>query len=391
MMSKIGLETSPVHMKVSFGKNAHAWNNGGKEHETELVRRLRPEIRRFGCVLKWVDRLKLITTFIPIGMLLRWLRFSDDFRNYMVFPLVALFFGTGNQTPHVSSSIIAAVFRTPDLQLFDYDPDLLLSQTPKMFAFPPLGNMYDKYRQLILAQGGDVALGRGVACVKRKKRSNKYIIIAQDENGQEEEFDEVVFACNAEIALRLLDQPSWKEKKILGNVKYFDDVTVTHEDQEYMEKYYDLDNTRGDQYFVRIDPENPECIDMSFDLTNYQPRVTRSGRHIYQTIFLDAEHRERWNIDEINPDKIILKKWWRQMSHTYGHFLGTVPWIRFIQNTSNTWYCGAYTLINTHEIATISGLAVAHRLGAAYPFGHDPLARKQFAQYLSIAHGKRLG
>jgi hypothetical protein len=29
---------------------------------------------------------------------LRWFRFSDDFRNRMVFPLVALFFGTGGPT-----------------------------------------------------------------------------------------------------------------------------------------------------------------------------------------------------------------------------------------------------------------------------------------------------
>jgi hypothetical protein len=28
---------------------------------------------------------------------LRWCGFSDDFRNEMVFPLTALFFGTGNQ------------------------------------------------------------------------------------------------------------------------------------------------------------------------------------------------------------------------------------------------------------------------------------------------------
>lgn len=31
--------------------------------------------------------------------LLRWCGFSDAFRNEMVFPLTALFFGTGNQVP----------------------------------------------------------------------------------------------------------------------------------------------------------------------------------------------------------------------------------------------------------------------------------------------------
>ena len=48
----------------------------------------------------------------------------------MVYPLVALFFGTGNQTPKVSAAIIARVFRDPSLALFEYDPESLLSQTP---------------------------------------------------------------------------------------------------------------------------------------------------------------------------------------------------------------------------------------------------------------------
>ena len=65
----------------------------------------------------------------------------------------------------------------------------------------------------------------------------------------------------------------------------------------------------------------------------------------------------------------------------------TVPFVRFIQNTKKTWYCGSYTLFNTHEIAVCSGLAVAVRLGAEYPFESDVFATKQFDQYLKYSHG----
>ena len=34
-----------------------------------------------------------------------------------------------------------------------------------------------------------------------------------------------------------------------------------------------------------------------------------------------------------------------------------------------------------------AGLAVAERLGAPYPFAHDPLAVQQFDTYLRLAHG----
>ena len=53
-----------------------------------------------------------------------------------------------------------------------------------------------------------------------------------------------------------------------------------------------------------------------------------------------------------------------------------------LQGRKNSWFCGSYTLVNTHEIAIISGLAVAERLGAPYPFQDDKLALKQFETYL---------
>jgi hypothetical protein len=51
---------------------------------------------------------------------------------------VALFFGTGNQTPNVSAAVISRVFLDPDLRLFDYCPQRLLNSVPQMFAFPVL-------------------------------------------------------------------------------------------------------------------------------------------------------------------------------------------------------------------------------------------------------------
>ncbi len=61
--------------------------------------------------------------------------------------------------------------------------------------------------------------------------------------------------------------------------------------------------------------------------------------------------------------------------------------MRFLQNRRHTWHAGSVTLFNTHEIAVMSGLAVADRLGAPYPFSHDKLATQQFDTYLKLAHG----
>lgn len=104
-------------------------------------------------------------------------------------------------------------------------------------------------------------------------------------------------------------------------------------------------------YFIRSYPSDKKKVEMSFDLTNYQPQFkgysahgiapTTDGevegegegsdsgsdendkkdstggkkefKHVYQTIFLDRDGSENlWSRDEINKDEIILEKWWKQ-------------------------------------------------------------------------------
>ena len=93
-------------MMISFGKNETAWNNYPDQFQTPLVREMAEDIRRLGAVLKWVNRLEPIFVIIPIKLVLRLWRFNKKFGDLMVYPLVALFFGTGNQTPNVSAAIV---------------------------------------------------------------------------------------------------------------------------------------------------------------------------------------------------------------------------------------------------------------------------------------------
>lgn len=364
-------------MMISFGKGKTAWTNYST---TDLVRRLAPEIRRFGRTLEIINKWAVFFIFMPIALVLRLFRYSDEFRNCMVFPLTALFFGTGNKTSRVSAAIMARVFLDKDLRLFDYDPKLFLSQTPEMFAFPRLDEMYET---IIRKCGVDFYGGRAVKSVRRKNS----LVYVTDEYDVVDIYDYIIFACDAETVLSVLKGPSHMERRVLGNVKYYNDLIVTHEDKEYMDRYYEV-HLDKDQYFVRTYDWNPEKIEMSFNLSNYQPQLKRSRRNVFQTIFLNDKLSAAWTEREIRRSKVLLTKWWRQFSHSWSHFAFTVPFMRYLQGQRRTYYCGAYTLINTHEIAIISGFAAAARVGAAYPFPQDKLAASQFERYMLIVHGR---
>lgn len=108
---------------------------------------------------------------------------------------------------------------------------------------------------------------------------------------------------------------------------------------------------------------------------------------MYQSIFLDDATKDGWTVGELSEDLVLKKRMTRQFSHSWRHFAFWVPFLRFLQGRRHTWYAGSWTLVNTHEVAVVSGLAAAERLGAPYPFTHDELATQQFDLYLKIAHG----
>ena len=60
-------------------------------------------------------------------------------------------------------------------------------------------------------------------------------------------------------------------------------------------------------------------------------------KHVFQTIFLDRDGSSHlWTIGDIRADKKIYEKWWKQQSHRWQHYAGTVPWMMFINGKNNT-------------------------------------------------------
>ena len=151
--------------------------------------------------------------------------------------------GTGNQTPHVSSAILERLFLDPSMSLFEYSPDSLLADIPTMLAFPCLNDVYAAWKTYLEENGVEVRLKTEVTRVIECKKGHVMLQIKRVDSsshyvgGEVLTFDEVIFAADADSCLKILGvQATWMERKVLGNVKYFYDISVTHYDREYMEK-----------------------------------------------------------------------------------------------------------------------------------------------------------
>jgi hypothetical protein len=90
---------------------------------------------------------------------------------------------------------------------------------------------------------------------------------------------------------------------------------------------------------------------------------------------------------------IVREDWWHQLCHGWTHYAFVVPFIWALnRNSKHTTYAAAWTLVNAHEVAAISGKAAAYKLGADYPteLYENDFARLCMNLYLLLAHGKWL-
>jgi predicted NAD/FAD-binding protein len=368
----LGFTHRHVRMTTSFGHAEDRWTNTDAAAAPILVKHKR-EIARFGGTLRFINTFRAVFTFISIKSLLHFFGYSASFGADVVFPLVALFFGTGNQTANTSAALVARVFLDPDFKLFEYDEERFANGPPDMIAFDPLSRVFEAARQLLVKNGVNVKLQTALMRVDRGL-NGRDDIIATDSRGRTYKFDKVIFACPAEVAKRLLGADADAvEKRVLGSVKYYDDLTVTHFDREYSRSHFD---TADFSYAIRhARSEDPAKFEMFFNLSLYQ------GVHadVFQTIFLDEKEKNTWSLRDIDANKILLRNSWRQFAHTTQHYADVVAHVKGLNRSrADTVFCGSWVLANTHEMATVSGICAAVKIGAEYPFEEDARARKIF-------------
>lgn len=388
---QMGYEPCPVKLQVSFGKGRESfWTN---VFPSPLVDQLSGDIRRFGKISRYMKYLMPILGLLPIKIT-RWLfRLSDDFTNKMLFPLVALFLGTGNQTPNVPSVFLERLFNDAQMRLWDYDPHMLLANLPTMFTFPNLSNFYRDWAADLRARGVDVRL----SCSPKILERNKNAIVLQSQTYDTrsrqpldepviEVFDELVLCCPADESKKLLGRLATPlERFFLGGVKFYDDLTITHSDSKYFQQNFESqyqdelaqssseecggkvafakqqsrclkDGWQGfrPMYFTHSVSPDPQNIEMGFDCTNYQhqfrekvgfDKSSSQKQHVYQTIFLDSQKQNLWTWDNIHKSKIIDRKWWHQFAHRWQHYFRVVPGMMFINGKNHTHYAGSWTMV----------------------------------------------
>ena len=373
LMERFGIELLDTRFSysVKYGDGIYA-----HDFDSDIKEQLQPEIARFQRLLRCLHRFGWLTrsrskllnalnpfNYVSMGTVLKLGRFSDDFKYKILKPMFINFVLSTN-----IFDMPAALFARY-LEFFDIE-----KATPMKTWDQGTRRIYD----YLTANFRDkICLNRPIQKVYRQASC----VVVEDDDGVQETFDEVIFACNANHTLSILDNPTFLERYILSRVRYESEIhgrAVVHSDASVLPDNEVKPLTTRTNH-IRQYGDKPDNYEITYIMHNQQPWAMRSDKPCLVT----------YNpVSPIDERKIVAERSLQHVVHDVRQVVLLVPMFRYIQGRRRTWHCGAHTLVNSQETCLVTGLAVARQLGADYHFD-DSEARRWFNYYGSLMYGWR--
>jgi uncharacterized protein len=295
---------------------------------------------------------------VSIDALLGLLRFSRDFRVQVLRP--NLEFLAVNSASIYGMPIALLAYIAERLDAFR-----ILAPIDVLF-FP--GSTREYYAHLVPDLRARLLLERAATGVRRTERG----VTVSDAHGERHEFDEVILACNANHALEILEDATAAEREFLSATRYQTSEIVVHRDVSLLPR----DESRWLHYNLRHTGAGED-----YEITALSSRLqVRSSAPILVTYRAHAK---------IDPASVVAVHRLQHVIHDVAHHRRIGTKAHRIQGERRTWFAGGHMLLNFHEAAIVSGIAVACALGAEYPFADHEDAVRLYERLGGVLLGKR--
>ncbi len=239
-------------------------------------------------------------------------------------------------------------------QFFDNHGLLDVVNRPQWFTIKGGSKQYvNKLIPRFIKASGTVRINTPVQSVTRQD-DKVAIVIKTGADEQSMVFDEVVFACHADTALRLLKDANSVESEVLSHFRFTSNTAVLHTDTRVLPKKslawaswnYLIEESSDQKSETAAKPV------LTYHM-NILQRLTKQHNYLVTLNHKIDEAQVIKSIDYSHPvfDKpmIAAQKQWSQISGSSLH----------------THFCGAYWFNGFHEDGVRSGLRVCQSLGSA--------------------------
>ena len=156
---------------------------------------------------------------LSLGEFLDQMKMGEWFRNYYFLPISGAIWSS---TPEQME-----VFPAKSLVQFFNNHSLLSWNTNQWYTVDGGSQQYvSRISKAIIEAGGKIKVSSKVVAVKR----NETGLFLKTDNGDWQKFDKIIFACHSDQALKILENPTKEESKIIGSIKYQSNRAIVHSD-----------------------------------------------------------------------------------------------------------------------------------------------------------------
>lgn len=348
LMNKLGVARQETEMSFSVTAHKGELEYNGNTLNTLFAQRrnlFRPkfwrivlDIVKFNKVCKQAVSDNINTDDITLFDFIKQHKLSDDFANYYILPMCAAIWSASLEQ---TKSFPLTFF----LQFFNNHGLLNINHRPQWYTIK--GGSREYIAPLVKDFSDKIKLSSPVSAVT--KLDNGYSLTYG--NGEQAQFDHVIFACHSDQALAMIAQPSEEHKAVLGNIPYAQNNVDLHYDITQLPKRK-LAWASWNYLIEGSANEAQSPARLTYDM-NILQRLTS------ETTFCVTLN----NSHNIAPEK-------RLGQYQYAHPQYSVTMVDaqkkrdLICGKNNLHFCGAYWYNGFHEDGVRSALDVCERFGA---------------------------
>lgn len=347
LFAKLGVETAKSDMSFSVQLPHTGLEWSGSNLDTVFAQRsnlLRPGFWR---MLSDLLRFNRLTTELaergaeqalaqPIGEFLDAQRFSREFRDWYLLPMVACIWSC--PTAQMMAFPISTLIR------FCHNHGLL--QVANRPQWHTVRGGARHYVDKLLESIDDKRLNTAVTGIKRMGADGSGGVLISTRQGSER-FDSVVLASHSDQSLALLDDASAQERQLLGAIAYQRNRAVLHTDTSLLPRRRKAWAAWNYEHGGAAAGPDQRSVCLHYLLNRLQPLPWK------QPVLVSLNP-----VREPSPAQVLGE-------YDYAHpvfdqaAVAAQQRLPALQGQHNTWFCGAWTRYGFHEDGLLSGLSVA--------------------------------
>lgn len=340
LLQQIGIDKQKTEMSFSVKSEESGLEYNGHNLNTMFAQRRNILNPKFWCFIREILRFNKLCKqalldnqckkYETLGKFLIEKNFSYYFSRHYILPMGAAIWSSSiEQMQAFEFEFFVRFFENHGL--------LNVADRPQWYVIPGGSKQY--IEPLIKNFRDHIHLNSNIDYVKRVESG----VELHFENGEVKAFDDVVFACHSDQALRLLSAPSEAENKVLSGLKYKNNSVILHTDSSVLPKRKKA--WASWNYNISHDQNVPACVTYNMNiLQGIQSKTT----------FCVTLNQD----DAIDKNKVL-----RQFNYEHPVFnaksLKSQHARHEISGVNNTYFVGAYWYSGFHEDGVRSAVDVA--------------------------------